>query len=109
VINITIIIISVLFSVFFIVKLTSFFIFITIRSNSTRVGFFIFHIFVVIKTVTNIVVIQDIDSMVELGSKMENRFVIILLVFLWVMILVFLLSVFVWGFMFNVFIVNIIN
>jgi len=91
VMNIIMIIASVLFSVFFIVNLTSFFIFVIIKFLIIRVGFFIFHIFVTIKVVTNIVVNHDNDSIVELGSKMENKFVIILYVFFLLLVLWFYL------------------
>jgi len=45
------------------------------------VGFFIFHIFIDNRVAVSKVVIHDIDNMVELGSKIENKFVIILIVF----------------------------
>jgi len=89
VVNISIIMFSVLFSVFFIVNFTSFFIFISNKLFTIKVGVFIFHIFVVVKIVTNISVNHDNDSKVELGSKMEKRFVIILFVFFLISYLLF--------------------
>jgi len=96
VMNIIMIIVSVLFSVFFIVNLTSFFIFVMIVFIIIEVGFFIFHIFVTINVVTNIVVSHDSDIVVELGSKMENKFVIILIVFSLLLFLYFYLVFFCW-------------
>jgi len=89
VVNIIIIIFSVLFSVFFIVNFTSFFRFIMTKLFIIKVGAFIFHIFVDVKIVTNISVNHDNDSKVELGSKMEKRFVIILFGFFLILYFVF--------------------
>jgi len=94
VVNIVIIIVSVLFSVLFIVNFTSFFIFIRMKLFRIEDGFFIFHIFVAIKVVTNIVVSQDRESIVDLGSKIENKFVIILFCFFVSRMLVSLLIAF---------------
>jgi len=94
VVNIVIIKFSVLFSALFIVNFTSFFILLTIKLLKAKVGFFIFHIFIVINNVTNMVVIHDIDIKVELGSKIENRFIIILIVFFLRLFLYFYLSFF---------------
>jgi len=91
VVNINIIITSVLFSVFFIVNFTSFFMFIKIKLFNIEIGFFIFHIFMVVRIVTSVRVNQDMESILELGSKIENRFVIILVFFLLMLYLFFCL------------------
>jgi len=46
-----------------------------------KVGFLVFHILIVVRIVRIRIVSQDRDIIVELGSKIENRFVIILIVF----------------------------
>jgi len=89
VVNISIIIFSVLFSVFFIVNFTSFFRLIRIKLFMINVGVFIFHIFVDVKIVNSSNVSHDEDNKVELGSKMEKRFVIILFVFFLMLHLIF--------------------
>jgi len=81
VVNMTIIIVSVLFSVFFIVNFTSFFIVARMVLFRIKVGFLVFHILIVVRIVKIRIVSQDRDIIVELGSKIENRFVIILVVF----------------------------